>query len=100
MLDLSEVCTTVSSFATNVAPLRGHGGFRRAWALFSNLALLICGIYIIIHRFRRLSFDNLRNQHILAYIPQIIVLITTFGLLKTKHSLGLVDNDLEMNALF
>jgi uncharacterized protein len=29
-----------------------------------------------------------------------IVLITTFGLLKNKHSLGLVDNALDMNALF
>jgi AAA+ ATPase superfamily predicted ATPase len=29
-----------------------------------------------------------------------IVLITTFGLIKNKHSLGLVDNVLDMNALF
>lgn len=29
-----------------------------------------------------------------------IVLITTFGLIKNKHSLGLVDNVLDLNALF
>ncbi len=50
--------------------------------------------------------DNLRRKksifrHITGTKKQIfIVLITTFGLLKNKHSLGLVDNVLDMNALF
>ena len=50
--------------------------------------------------------DNLRRKksifrHVTGTKKQIfIVLITTFGLLKNKHSLGLVDNDLDMNALF
>jgi uncharacterized protein len=50
--------------------------------------------------------DNLRRKksifrHITATKKQIlIVLITTFGLLKNKHSLGLVDNTLDVNALF
>ena len=50
--------------------------------------------------------DNLRRKksifrHITSTKKQIfIVLITTFGLIKNKHSLGLVDNVLDMNALF
>ena len=50
--------------------------------------------------------DNLRRKksifrHVTGTKKQIfIVLITTFGLLKNKHSLGLVDNVLDMNALF
>jgi uncharacterized protein len=50
--------------------------------------------------------DNLRRKksifrHVTGTKKQIfIVLITTFGLLKNKHSLGLVDNALDMNALF
>jgi uncharacterized protein len=50
--------------------------------------------------------DNLRRKksifrHVTSTKKQIfIVLITTFGLLKNKHSLGLVDNVLDMNALF
>jgi uncharacterized protein len=50
--------------------------------------------------------DNLRRKksifrHVTATKKQIfIVLITTFGLLKNQHSLGLVDNVLDMDALF
>jgi uncharacterized protein len=50
--------------------------------------------------------DNLRRKksifrHVTGTKKQIfIVLITTFGLLKNKHSLGLVDTALDMNALF
>ena len=50
--------------------------------------------------------DNLRRKksifkHVTNTKKQIfIVLITTFGLLKNKHSLGLVDNELDMNVLF
>jgi uncharacterized protein len=50
--------------------------------------------------------DNLRRKksifrHVTDTKKQIfIVLITTFGLIKNKHSLGLVDNVLDMNALF
>jgi hypothetical protein len=50
--------------------------------------------------------DNLRRKksifrHVTGTKKQIfIVLITTFGLIKNKHSLGLVDNVLDMNALF
>jgi uncharacterized protein len=50
--------------------------------------------------------DNLRRKksifrHVTSTKKQIfIVLITTFGLIKNKHSLGLVDNVLDMNALF
>jgi len=50
--------------------------------------------------------DNLRRKksifrHVSGTKKQIfIVLITTFGLIKNKHSLGLVDNVLDMNALF
>jgi uncharacterized protein len=50
--------------------------------------------------------DNLRRKksvfrHVTNTKKQIfIVLITTFGLIKNKHSLGLVDNVLDMNALF
>ena len=50
--------------------------------------------------------DNLRRKksifrHVTGTKKQIfIVLITTFGLLKNKHSLGLVDNVLDMDALF
>lgn len=50
--------------------------------------------------------DNLRRKksifrHVTGTKKQLfIVLITTFGLLKNKHSLGLVDNALDMNALF
>jgi uncharacterized protein len=50
--------------------------------------------------------DNIRRKksifrHITATKKQIfIVLITTFGLIKNKHSLGLIDNELDMNALF
>jgi uncharacterized protein len=50
--------------------------------------------------------DNLRRKksifrHVTGTKKQLfVVLITTFGLLKNKHSLGLVDNALDMNALF
>lgn len=50
--------------------------------------------------------DSLRRKtsifrHVTGTKKQIfIVLITTFGLIKNKHSLGLVDNVLDMNALF
>ena len=50
--------------------------------------------------------DNLRRKksifrHVTSTKKQIfIVLITTFGLIKNKHSLGLIDNVLDMNALF
>jgi uncharacterized protein len=50
--------------------------------------------------------DNLRRKksifrHVTGTKKQIfIVLISTFGLIKNKHSLGLVDNVLDMNALF
>jgi uncharacterized protein len=50
--------------------------------------------------------DNLRRKksifrHVTRTKKQIfIVLITTFGLIKNKHSIGLVDNVLDMNALF
>lgn len=50
--------------------------------------------------------DNLRRKksifrHTTSTKKQIfIVLITTFGLLKNKNSIGLVDNELDMNALF
>ena len=50
--------------------------------------------------------DNLRRKksifrHVTGTKKQIfIVLITTFGLIKNKNSLGLVDNVLDMNALF
>jgi uncharacterized protein len=50
--------------------------------------------------------DNLRRKksifrHVTSTKKQIfVVLITTFGLIKNKHSLGLVDNILDMNALF
>jgi hypothetical protein len=55
---------------------------------------------------KKADADNLRRKKsIFRYVTgtkkQIfIVLITTFGLLKNKHSLGLVDNILDMNALF
>jgi hypothetical protein len=40
-------------------------------------------------------------RHVTGTKKQIfIVLITTFGLIKNQHSLGLVDNSLDMNALF
>lgn len=40
-------------------------------------------------------------RHLTGTKKQIfVVLITTFGLLKNKHSLGLVDNVLDMNDLF
>jgi hypothetical protein len=50
--------------------------------------------------------DSLRRKksifrHVTGTKKQIfIVVITTFGLLNNKHSLGLVDNVLDMNALF
>lgn len=50
--------------------------------------------------------DNLRRKksifrHVTGTKKQIfVVLISTFGLLPNKHSLGLVDNALDMNALF
>jgi uncharacterized protein len=50
--------------------------------------------------------DNLRRKksifrHVTGTKKQIfMVLITTFGLIKNKHSLGLIDNELDMNALF
>jgi uncharacterized protein len=50
--------------------------------------------------------DNLRRKksifrHVTGTKKQIfMVLITTFGLVKNKHSLGLVDNVLDMNVLF
>lgn len=50
--------------------------------------------------------DNLRRKksifrHVTGTKKQIfIVLITTFGLIKNKHSLGLIDNILDMNTLF
>jgi hypothetical protein len=50
--------------------------------------------------------DNLRRKksifrHVTGTKKQIfMVLITTLGLVKNKHSLGLVDNVLDMNALF
>ena len=50
--------------------------------------------------------DNLRRKksvfrHVTGTKKQIfMVLITTFGLIKNKHSLGLVDNVLDMNVLF
>lgn len=49
--------------------------------------------------------DNLRNlfffRHVTGTKKQIfVVMITTFRLLNNKHSLGLVDNVLDMNALF
>jgi uncharacterized protein len=50
--------------------------------------------------------DHLRRKksvfrHVTATKKQIfIVLVTTFGLMHNKHSLGLVDNVLDMNALF
>jgi uncharacterized protein len=50
--------------------------------------------------------DNIRRKksifrHVTATKKQIyVVLITTFGLLKNQHSIGLVDNELDMNALF
>ena len=50
--------------------------------------------------------DNLRRKksifrHVTRTKKQIfIVLITTFGLIHNKHSRGLVDNVLDMNALF
>ena len=54
----------------------------------------------------KIDADNLRRKksvfrHVTGTKKQIfVVLITTFGLLKNKHSLGLVDNVLDMNALF
>jgi uncharacterized protein len=54
----------------------------------------------------KVDADNLRRKksifrHVTGTKKQIfMVLITTFGLLKNKHSLGLVDNTLDMNALF
>lgn len=54
----------------------------------------------------KLDADNLRRKKsVFRYVTgtkkQIfIVLITTFGLIKNKHSLGLVDNVLDMNDLF
>ncbi len=50
--------------------------------------------------------ENLRRKksifrHVTGTKKQLfIVLITTFGLLKSKNSLGLVDNVLDMNVLF
>jgi uncharacterized protein len=50
--------------------------------------------------------ENLRRKktifrHVTNTKKQIfIVLITTFGLLKNKHSIGLIDNVLDMNVLF
>ena len=50
--------------------------------------------------------DNLRRKksifrHVTGTKKQIfIVLITTFGLIKNKNSIGLVDNVLDMDALF
>jgi AAA+ ATPase superfamily predicted ATPase len=50
--------------------------------------------------------DDLRRKksvfrHVTGTKKQIfIVLITTFGLIKNKHNLGLIDNVLDMNALF
>jgi uncharacterized protein len=50
--------------------------------------------------------DHLRRKksvfrHVTSTKKQLfIVLLTTFGLIKNKHSLGLVDNVLDMNALF
>jgi hypothetical protein len=54
----------------------------------------------------KIDADNLRRKksvfrHVTGTKKQIfVVLITTFVLLKNKHSLGLVDNVLDMNALF
>jgi hypothetical protein len=54
----------------------------------------------------KIDADNLRRKksvfrHVTGTKKQIFVVqITTFGLLKNKHSLGLVDNVLDMNALF
>jgi len=54
----------------------------------------------------KVEADNLRRKksvfrHVSGTKKQIfIVLITTFGLIGNKHSLGLVDNALDMNALF
>jgi len=54
----------------------------------------------------KVDADNLRRKksifrHVTGTKKQIfIVLITTFGLIKNKHSLGLVDSTLDMNALF
>lgn len=54
----------------------------------------------------RANADDLRRKksvfrHVTGTKKQIfIVLITTFGLIKNKHSLGLIDNVLDMNALF
>jgi hypothetical protein len=54
----------------------------------------------------KIDADNLRRKksvfrHVTGTKKQIfVVLTTTFGLLKNKHSLGLVDNVLDMNALF
>lgn len=50
--------------------------------------------------------DNLRRKksifrHVTGTKKQIfIVLISTFGLLKNKHSIGLIDNSLDSDALF
>ena len=54
----------------------------------------------------QIDADTLRRKksvfrHVTGTKKQIfIVLITTFGLIKNKHSLGLVDNVLDMNVLF
>ncbi len=54
----------------------------------------------------KVDADGLRRKksifrHATGTKKQIfVVLITTFGLLKNQHSLGLVDNVLDMNALF
>jgi uncharacterized protein len=50
--------------------------------------------------------DQLRRKksifrHVTGTKKQIfIVLLTTFGLLKNQYSIGLIDNELDMNALF
>ena len=54
----------------------------------------------------KVDADNLmRKKSIFRHVTRtkkqiFIVLITTFGLIKNKHSLALVDNVLDMNALF
>ncbi len=54
----------------------------------------------------KVDADNLmRKKSIFRHVTKtkkqiFIVLITTFGLIKNKHSLALVDNVLDMNALF
>ena len=54
----------------------------------------------------KVEADNLRRkQRVFRQVTgtkkQIfIVLVTTFDLIKNQHSVGLVDNILDMNALF